>query len=126
MDKKNENGDFIDKRQITISMLFVTITLLTVFLIAFFMINYRITSLHKEIANNEQPVFNNTTTNTSTDSTYMLKDFEGRIGVFKNGDFQYLVDVYVFTLPENEQKLLHQGIITSSEQELLDILSSYY
>ncbi len=126
MDKNNENANFIDKKQFSISIIFLTFLVITLFGAIFFSLNNKITNLHKEDTNVDVPVFNESVTETPTKDTYMIKEFDGKIGVYKNGDFQYYIDVYVFTLPENEQKLLYQGIITSSEQELSDILSSYY
>lgn len=126
MDKNNENANFIDKKQFSISIIFLTFLVITLFGAIFFSLNNKITNLHKEDTNVDVPVFNESVTETPTKDTYMIKEFDGKIGVYKNGDFQYYIDVYVFTLPENEQKLLYQGITTSSEQELSDILSSYY
>ena len=57
---------------------------------------------------------------------YLVKEFDGKIGVFKNNDFQYYIDVYVYTLTEQDKNLLHQGIEASSEQEVNEILSCYY
>ena len=126
MDKENENGDFIDKRQFIISVIIGLITVVTLFLTAFLMINNRITKLHEKETVIEKPVFKDENTDVTVEEYYTIKEFEGKIGVFKNGDFQYLVDVFVFTLPDEDKKSLSLGITVSSEQELLDILSCYY
>ena len=126
MDKNNENANFIDKKQFSLSIIFMTAIVITLFGAIFFMLNNRISNMHTEKPNTDVPVFNESVVEKSEEIKYMLKEFDGKIGVFKNSDFQYYVDIFVFTLPENEQKLLSQGIVTSSEQELLNILSSYY
>ena len=58
--------------------------------------------------------------------TFTIKEFNGKIGIYKDGDFQYQINVSVSTLPEADKKLLLRGIEVSSEQELNDIISCYY
>lgn len=124
MERKNENSQLVDKKQFILSLVIIATAVTLLFLTVFFLLNNRISSLHTMIDSNEKPVFNENVT-VQTD-LYLIKEFDEKIGVFKNGDFQYYIDVYVFTLPENDKKLLNQGIEASSEQELNDILSSYY
>ena len=127
MEHQNDNGDFIDKKQFVLSMAVIMAICVILFLTIFLMLNNRITKLHETKPNEQQPVFNETASDeTEADDEYVIKEFDGKIGVFKNGDFQYMIDVYVFTLPEYDKKLLSQGIKVSSEQELNDVLSSYY
>ena len=127
MEHQNDNGDFIDKKQFVLSMAVIMAICVILFLTIFLMLNNRITKLHETKSNEQQPVFNETVSDeTEADDEYVIKEFDGKIGVFKNGDFQYMIDVYVFTLPEYDKKLLSQGIKVSSEQELNDVLSSYY
>ena len=124
MEHQNDYGDFIGKKQIFISLTVILTIVLILFLTLFFLINNRITALHED-KEAEAPVFNETPT-VSEETQYLIKEFNGKIGVYKNGDFQYLLEVFVFTLPENDKKLLLRGITVTSEQELNDILSSYY
>ena len=126
MDKNNENANFIEKKHFSLSIIFLTIITMTLFIITYFTLNNRISNMSEKNITADKPVFNESITAESVENSYMIKEFEDKIGVFKNGDFQYYLDVYIFTLPEKEQKLLCQGIIVSSEQELFDILSSYY
>ena len=126
MEQRNDYGDFIGKKQFIISMVIIVAVTVVLFLMSFLLINNRITVLHENKQGEQQPVFNETDNSVLAEDEYVIKEFEGKIGVYKNGDFQYLINVYVFTLPENDKKLLSQGITVSSEQELNDILSSYY
>ena len=127
MEHQNNNGDLIEKKQFVLSMAVIIAICITLFLTIFLMLNNRITKLHETKPNEQQPVFNETVNDeTGADVEYIIKEFDGKIGVFKNGDFQYMINVYVFTLPEYDKKLLSQGIKVSSEQELNDVLSSYY
>ena len=127
MEHQNNNGDLIEKKQFVLSMAVIIAICITLFLTIFLMLNNRITMLHETKPNEQQPVFNETVNDeTGADVEYIIKEFDGKIGVFKNGDFQYMINVYVFTLPEYDKKLLSLGIKVSSEQELNDVLSSYY
>ena len=126
MDKNNENANFIEKKHFSLSIIFLTVITMTLFIITYFTLNNRISNMSEKNITADKPVFNESITAESVENSYMIKEFEDKIGVFKNGDFQYYLDVYIFTLPEKEQKLLNQGIVVSSEQELFDILSSYY
>ena len=56
----------------------------------------------------------------------MLKEYNGKLAVYIDNDFQYEIDVYAFTLPEEDRKLLSKGIEVASEQELNEVISSYY
>lgn len=125
MEHQNENGDFVDKKQLSLTLIVIITLMLILFFTSFFMMNNRISTLHEAKSEQDSPVFNDTP-NVTEETEYLIKEFENKIGIYKNGDFQYLLDVYVFTLPEYDKKLLHQGITVSSEQELTDILSSYY
>lgn len=111
-----------------ISKLFMILIALFLFLIllSFFSVNSKISKLNETIDNLEIPVFNETESITTGETSYLVKEFQGKIGVYKNNDFQYLLDVFVFTLPDQDKKLLSQGITVSSEQELNALLSTYY
>ena len=54
--------------------------------------------------------------------TFLVREHGGKIGVFADGDEipVYTVDVFVFTLPENIQKLLRTGI--ECDLETLELL----
>ena len=56
---------------------------------------------------------------------YCLKDYNGKIGIYKNEALVYTLDVYIFTLPEADKKLLADGIEVSTKKELLDIIEMY-
>ena len=56
---------------------------------------------------------------------YTVKSYEGRIGIFENGELTYLLDVYINTLPKTDRKLLEEGIVAYTEAELRDIIEDY-
>ena len=58
--------------------------------------------------------------------TYLIKEFNGKIGIFENDALIYTLDTYIFTLPQKDQKLLSEGISVSSKEELYEIIEEYY
>ena len=61
-----------------------------------------------------------------TKTSYVLKEYNGKIGVFENDSLIYTLDTFVFTLPLNDKKLLKDGIEVSTKEELYDLLEEYY
>ncbi len=90
------------------------------------LLDKRVTELENKINQSVLPVFLESSQIDVENHTYTIKEFNGKIGIYEDGDFQYQIDIYVFTLPEEDKKLLLQGIEVSSEQELNDIISCYY
>lgn len=59
--------------------------------------------------------------------TYLVKEYHGHIGIFRNGNklpFQEL-DVAIETLPKADQLLLAHGITAETDAELQRILEDY-
>ncbi len=73
--------------------------------------------------NDDLPAFEETAQNSTK---YLLKEYNGKIGIFENEALIYTLDTYIFTLPEKDQKLLSEGISVSSKEELYEILEEYY
>ena len=59
--------------------------------------------------------------------THIVGEWEGRLAVFSEGRQtpDQVYDVYISTLPEEEQKRLETGIPASSEKELASLLEDY-
>ena len=74
---------------------------------------------------NDIPIFEETPSDETID-IYCLKDYNGKIGIYKNNSLVYTLDVYVFTLPEEDKKLLTEGIEVSNKEELYDLIEIYY
>lgn len=121
-----QENNLISKKQFVLSMLLITVISFILFLSIYLMLNQKINKLSKEQTETVVTVFKETEEPTIKANEFIIKEFDGKIGVFKNGDFQYSIDVYTFTLPEEDKNLLSQGIEVSSEQEVNDILSCYY
>ncbi len=57
---------------------------------------------------------------------WVVRAHEERIGVFDiNGELEYIVDVYLITLPPADQKLLQQGIYVSDADQLTALMEDY-
>lgn len=101
------------------------IVLLLSSLVFFLLLNFKINRLDREFNEEYQPVFEeNNVENEKT--TYVLKEYNGKIGIFENDALIYTLDTYVFTLPENDKKLLKDGITVSTKEELYELLEEYY
>lgn len=101
------------------------IVLLLSSLLFFLLLNFKINRLDRELNEEYQPVFEeNNVENEKT--TYILKEYNGKIGIFENDALIYTLDTYVFTLPENDKKLLKDGITVSTKEELYELLEEYY
>ena len=57
---------------------------------------------------------------------FELKEYNEKIGVFKNNALVYTIDTYVFTLPEADKQLLKNGIKVNSIEELENLIEEYY
>ncbi len=126
MEQKNENYGYVNKNQFTISIIFLLVITVTLFVSAYLLLSNKIDQALTVEINSETPTFNEIKTEETEKVQYLLKEYNGKLAVYKNNDFQYELDIYVFTLPEEDKKLLSKGISASSEQELNDIISSYY
>jgi hypothetical protein len=83
------------------------------------------TTIKEEITEN---VFNeNIEEPEQTDKTiYIVKEYNGKIGVFKENALIYTMDIHIFTLPEYDKNLLACGIKAEGIDELYRILGEYY
>ena len=57
---------------------------------------------------------------------YVLKEYNGKIGVYENDALIYTLDSYVFTLPEIDKQILKKGIVATNISELYELIEEYY
>ena len=106
-------------KQIYLFMCVTSMVMIATFIIFYFLLCRKI-----EIANNDSyEAFNETGI---VENCYVLKEYNGKIGVFENESLIYTLDTFVFTLPLNDKKLLRDGIEVSTKEELYDLLEEYY
>ena len=60
-----------------------------------------------------------------TEDIYIVKSYEGKIGVFENNYLIDVIDVYTKTLPKADQKLLEKGIVISGKSDLNSLIEDY-
>lgn len=67
--------------------------------------------------------------NTNENEMFLVKDYNGFIGVFKvdhaNLQLCYIKDVKISDLPEKDQDMLKKGIFISGKNELNNLLEDY-
>ena len=125
MEQRYISNQFVSKKQYALTVAFLLFLTLTLFLTAYFSLNNRIDETFDAVENINIPVFKETVSREEA-HTFLVKEFNNSLAVYKDGDLQYTVDVCFFALPEADKKLLSCGIEASTEQELNAILSCYY
>ena len=102
-------------------LLFIfSLLLITLFIFFYFLLDRKIENI--SIIENI-PIFNELQ---ESNNKYILKEYNGKIGIFENEALIYTLDTYIFTLPQNDKKLLDDGIEVSTKEELYDLLEEYY
>lgn len=67
-----------------------------------------------------------TDTSPSQDETYTVREYFGRIGIFKSdGALMRVLEVYVKTLPEADKRLLGEGFEIVGKKQLNSIIEDY-
>ena len=127
MEQTNENSQYVSKKQYFLSILFLLVILFTLFLSLYFLLSNKIDEINTKNNNIYIPTFEqNKETIDADEVKYLVKSFDDIIAVYKNGNFQYTVDIKTASLPQNDKKLLSRGIEVSSEKELNELISCYY
>lgn len=116
---------FNEKKKLKMLLYSLTALTILILLIMWFSLNDKIDKTNEKIED-YRTVFNDKSIVSNEQKSYMLKEYNGKLGVYIDNDFQYDINIYVHTLPENDKKLLSKGIVVSSEQELFEIISTYY
>ena len=63
---------------------------------------------------------------TSPDMGWIVKEHDGRIGIFdREGVLLFVLDTYVKTLPEADKRLLGEGIVIETKEQLLSLIEDY-
>lgn len=102
-------------------LLFIfSLLLISAFIVFYFFIGKKIDNI---TLNETAPTFNEVT---EGNTKYILKEYNGKIGIFENEALIYTLDTYIFTLPQNDKKLLNDGIEVSTKEELYELLEEYY
>ncbi len=102
---------------------------ITVFI---FLAVFSITYLSIDVINKSifEPIQENTTVSEATNVhkyKYRISVFNGKLAVFdRDSKLPYKVyDTYIDTLPEEDRKIIEDGIFTDSSSELMRIIEDY-
>lgn len=125
MEQDKNYSEYIEKKKLYIFLYLLTALTIILFLVVWFNLNSKIEKINDSVEI-YTPTYNEINNTKEEKKIYLLKEYNGKLAVYINNDFQYEIDVYVFTLPEEDRKLLSKGIEAASEQELNEIISSYY
>ncbi len=97
-----------------------------------FIIVFSVTYLSIDIINKDvfEPLHENITSSETTNNhnyKYRISVFNGKLAVFdRDSKLPYKVyNTYVNTLPEEDRKIIEEGIFTNSSSELLKIIEDY-
>ena len=120
--ENNNNKDKYYLKPITIFSIILIVSLLFFYLLTSNKIEKTYSENNNIDEENDIPAFEET----KTETLYLIKEFNGKIGIFENDALIYTLDVYIFTLPKKYQKLLSEGISVSSKEELYKIIEEYY
>ncbi len=63
--------------------------------------------------------------NTDNDFTYILREYEGKIAVYREDELIDVTDISTKFLPENDRRDIENGIEISSRQELFRLLEDF-
>lgn len=124
--KKMEQELKVTKKDSKILMLIIISLNLIIILmlsIGLYFLGNRLNEL-KVIPESNLPAFEET--EPKPNDTFTLKEYNGKIGVYQNDSLVYTLDVYIFTLPEKDKKLLNDGITFSNIEELYMAIEEYY
>ena len=58
-------------------------------------------------------------------NSYLIKEVNGKIGIYQNGELLRVVDVDVSTLRPNDAQQIEQGIVLQTDQDLASFLEDY-
>lgn len=111
--------------KISFKMIFIfSVIMISILAIFYFIITSKVEKTINTALEPNIPVFDEVDKEYKTE--YILKEYNGKIGIFENDALIYTLNTYVFTLPENDKKLLSEGILASTQEELYELLEYYY
>ena len=125
MEQSNNENTIIEKKVFILSTFLLALTIIMSVSICYFLLNNIIIEATSHNIDTDTPAIN-TNDISQTAIEYELKEYNGKIGVYKNGALVYTLNTYVFTLPEADKQLLKDGIKASSYEELKKIIEEYY
>ena len=126
MESKNDiNNTFIEKKTFIFSIFLLALIIVMSIVICFLLLNDKILSMTNTFDDNTDIEVGNQIEDEKDVCIYEIKEYNKKIGIYKNNSLIYTLNIYTFTLPESDQILLKQGIITSSQKDLIKIIEEF-
>ena len=130
MEQKIEENVIVEKKIFIFSLFLLTILIISSILLSYLLLSNKIMEMNKieQITEPDIPAYENIENDYEEELpiVYILKEYNGKIGVYENNALIYTLDTYVFTLPEMDKQLLRDGIVISDKNELLNLIEEYY
>jgi hypothetical protein len=123
MEEKNNELSYFEKGHFHIYSFISTAILITLLIINILALSKKDTVIYSVEEEETTEILQE---NVSEAVIYEIREHEGKVCAFENGELIYTLNTYVFTLPEKDQKLISEGITTTDKNELYEILSEYY
>ncbi len=125
MEQENTEITYVEKKNLNLLLFLHTFFILVGIVVATILISNKITEMQIDNTPDDIPTFEEND-DFDTETYYILKDYNGKIGIYENESLIYTLDKYIFTLPESDKKLLSEGIKVTSQKELYELLEEYY
>jgi len=128
MEQKNEENVYVEKKIFVFSLFLLGILIISAIILSYFLLSDKILENNINFTTEpDLPVYENLdNTKSENEKIYMLKEYNGKIGIYENEALVYTLDTYVFTLPEIDKQLLKEGITVANKTELYDLIEVYY
>lgn len=128
MEQKNEENVYVEKKIFVFSLFLLGILIISAIILSYFLLSDKILENNINFTTEpDLPVYENLdNTKSENEKIYMLKEYNGKIGIYENEALVYTLNTYVFTLPEIDKLLLKEGITVTNKTELYDLIEEYY
>lgn len=125
MEQKNIEEKGIEKKIFVFSVFLLGLIIVMSIMICYFLLSDKILNLQKKEADTAIEVNTEINSQITTKPIYTVKEYNNKIGIFKNDSLVYTMDTYIFTLPESDKRLLAEGIRVDTIEELEILIEEY-
>ncbi len=126
MEQNKVDDKNIDKKVFVFSIFLLGLIILMSITLCYFLLSEKILDISYNSSNDTSIEVNqNIDTAIKETINYQIKEYNGKIAVYKNDSLIYTLDTFVFTLPESDKELLKNGITVNTIDELTKIIEEY-
>ncbi|MBQ3589441.1 MAG: hypothetical protein II980_03220 [Clostridia bacterium] len=125
MEHDKNDDKFIEKKVYIFSVFLLALIILMSVTICYFLLSNKILSINSESKENVIIVDKPIEELDENRILYEIKEYNGKIAVYKDNSLVYTLKTYVFTLPESDKERLKKGIIVENIEDLKKIIEEY-